>query len=54
MQYRLTDNDQQIQRRDDNGSIWYIPNSVGNPMWEQYQEWLAEGNTPLTLGTDWE
>lgn len=30
---------------------WYIPQ--GNPNWVVYQEWLAAGNTPLPLDSEW-
>ena len=33
-----------IKRLPDNS---YIPNDPANTDWQAYQEWLAQGNTPL-------
>lgn len=30
---------------DDDGNEWTVP--VGHRFWDLYQQWLAEGNTPL-------
>jgi hypothetical protein len=35
-----------IQRTLDNGTITCIPKSSSNPLWVEYQEWVAAGNTP--------
>jgi Fe-S-cluster-containing dehydrogenase component len=34
-----------IKRLPDNASI---PNDLSNTDWQAYQEWLAQGNTPLS------
>lgn len=41
--YQLTDNENCIKRIADNA---FIPNDLANRDWQQYQKWLAEGNTP--------
>tara|TARA_R100001509_G_scaffold141012_1_gene95929 strand:+ start:392 stop:574 length:183 start_codon:yes stop_codon:yes gene_type:complete len=30
----------------DNGQVWNIPMSTDNRMYNDYLEWVAEGNTP--------
>jgi hypothetical protein len=39
-----TINNSVILRLPDNA---YIPNDISNIDWQAYQEWLAQGNTPL-------
>jgi hypothetical protein len=41
--YQLTDNPDLVMNLD---TATQIPNS-GNWQWQQYEDWLAEGNTPL-------
>lgn len=31
--------------------VYMIPNNPSNTDWQQYQEWLADGNEPLPLHT---
>ena len=35
-----------IQKTDDNGKIFSIPNSPGNTDYQEYLKWVADGNTP--------
>ena len=42
--YKLSENGVTLTRED--GSVLSIPNAEGNRHWREYQEWLAEGNTP--------
>ncbi|MDH0100119.1 hypothetical protein N7320_02165 [Stutzerimonas stutzeri] len=42
--YQLTDNG--VIRLSDNASI---PNAEGNRDWQEYQVWLADGNSPLPV-----
>ncbi|WP_200868532.1 hypothetical protein [Ralstonia pickettii] len=34
-----------IQYNDANGEVWAVPQ--GHRFWSLYQDWLAQGNTPL-------
>ena len=43
MSYKLLQNGG-VQRLSDGASI---PPSTGNRDWQEYQDWIAEGNTPL-------
>ena len=38
-------NDAGVTKVEENGKIWFIPENTENIMWQEYQEWLAEGNT---------
>ena len=42
--YKLSENGVTLTRED--GSVLSIPNAEGNRHWREYQEWVAEGNTP--------
>lgn len=42
--YKLSENGVTLTRED--GSVLSIPAAEGNRHWREYQEWLAEGNTP--------
>jgi hypothetical protein len=42
MLYRLFAVEGYIQRVDDNGKIWIIPNDPNNYDWQKYQQWLTE------------
>ena len=41
--YQLITNSDGVLRIEDNA---HIPNHGGNRDWQEYQAWLAEGNTP--------
>jgi hypothetical protein len=41
--YQLVTNSDGVLRVEDNA---YIPNDGGNRDWQEYQDWLAAGNTP--------
>lgn len=34
-----------IIRTDDNGKVWNVPEAPGNRHYEEYLEWVADGNT---------
>ena len=42
--YKLTGSG--VQRLEDNA---YIPNCADNRDWQEYQQWLKEGNEPLPI-----
>lgn len=52
MQYKLTknpdgsDNDKAVIGTMNNGYVLCIPNDPANCDWQDYQQWLADGNTP--------
>jgi hypothetical protein len=46
MSYKLTDNSSFVIWTDNDGVIHFIPNDPANRDWQEYQKWLAEGNTP--------
>ena len=41
-----SENDAGITKKTDDGKLWFIPENTENVMWQEYQQWLAEGNTP--------
>lgn len=42
--YQLTNNPNIVKRIADHA---FIPNDSANRDWQEYQAWLAQGNTPL-------
>ena len=34
-----------FRRTDENGTVWWVPEAPGNRHYEEYLEWVAEGNT---------
>ena len=42
---KASKNDEGVTKIED-GKTWFIPENTENVMWQEYQEWLAEGNTP--------
>jgi hypothetical protein len=36
---------QAVLYTDENGATWTVP--FGHRFWDLYQDWLAQGNTPL-------
>ncbi len=47
MNYKLTDDG--VQRLNDGA---WIPETTDNRDWVEYQEWIADGNTPLPADVD--
>ena len=49
--YKFFKTDKKASKNDEgvtkieNGKTWFIPENTENVMWQEYQEWLAEGNT---------
>ena len=43
---KTTDDDTSIRRTEANGTIWWVPEAPGNRHYEEYLEWVAEGNEP--------
>lgn len=41
-----SDSSAMIKKIEDDGSIKFIPSDDRNCDWQDYQVWLAEGNTP--------
>lgn len=35
-----------IRRTDESGQVWWVPEAPGNRHYEEYLQWIAEGNTP--------
>ena len=46
---KTTEEGTTIKRTDENGQVWWVPEAPGNRHYEEYLEWLAEGNTPEVL-----
>lgn len=53
-QYKLTDLNIGIERKDDKGLVAIIPESDKNRDWHEYQKWLADGNHPLPPDEEFE
>lgn len=53
MQYKLIENSDIVERKNDEGIISCIPNDPSNKDWNAYQDWLDNGNTPLASDADW-
>lgn len=59
IQYRYIDEGFGVRPKDDiiegydslSSSWWSIPR--GNPNWAAYQDWLAQGNTPVPANQEW-
>lgn len=47
MNYKLTLNENMIQKIEDNGTVRWVPNDPSNKDWMDYQEWLGQENEPL-------
>ena len=44
--YKLTTENICIQKIEDGSQTWSIPIDENNTMYQEYLEWVAEGNTP--------
>ena len=42
----ITDTQTTLKRQDEEGIVVYVPISEDNRDYQEYLEWLAEGNTP--------
>jgi hypothetical protein len=40
------ESEKQIRRTEINGTVWWVPKTPGNRHYDEYLEWLAEGNEP--------
>ena len=38
-----------IRRTNSDGRVWWVPEAPGNRHYEEYLEWIAEGNTPEVI-----
>ena len=38
-----------LERVAENGKIWSVPETPGNRHYEEYLEWLSEGNEPEVI-----
>lgn len=47
MQYKLIADSDSILRLNDDSTVSWIPNNTANRDWQEYQEWIADGNEPL-------
>ena len=42
---KSTDDGTVLRRTDENGGVSWVPEAPGNRHYEEYLEWVAEGNT---------
>ena len=38
-----------IRRTNSDGRVWWVPETPGNRHYDEYLEWLAEGNEPEVI-----
>jgi hypothetical protein len=38
-----------LRRTDENGGVSWVPEAPGNRHYEEYLEWVAEGNSPEVI-----
>lgn len=46
---KTTEEGTNIRRTDESGQVWWVPVAPGNRHYEEYLEWVAEGNEPEVL-----
>ena len=46
---KITQEETQIRLTQPDGTVWWVPESPGNRHYEEYLEWIAEGNTPEVI-----
>jgi hypothetical protein len=43
---KTTDDGTTIRRTEPDGTIWWVPEALGNRHYEEYLLWVSEGNEP--------
>ena len=46
---KTTEQGTTIRRTEADGTVWWVPEAPGNRHYEEYLEWVAEGNTPEVI-----
>lgn len=50
--YKLCKDSDVIKKTDAQGFVWWVPNDPGNRDRQDYEAWLAQGNTPEPATAD--